>query len=105
VNTWTYHGQVPGPEIRVRKGDVVQAMLGNQLPAQTTVHWHGIAIRNNMDGVPMMTQAPVPAGGAFTYQFTASDPGTYWYHPMRESSSTGVVRAADRGGPGRARFL
>jgi FtsP/CotA-like multicopper oxidase with cupredoxin domain len=81
VNTWTYHGQVPGPEIRVRKGDVVQAMLGNQLPAQTTVHWHGIAIRNNMDGVPMMTQAPVPAGGAFTYQFTASDPGTYWYHP------------------------
>jgi FtsP/CotA-like multicopper oxidase with cupredoxin domain len=89
VNTWTYHGQVPGPEIRVRKGDVVQAMLGNQLPAQTTVHWHGIAIRNNMDGVPMMTQAPVPAGGAFTYQFTASDPGTYWYHPMRESSSTG----------------
>jgi len=81
VNTWTYHGQVPGPEIRVRKGDVVQAMLGNQLPAQTTVHWHGIAIRNNMDGVPMMTQAPVPAGGAFTYQFNASDPGTYWYHP------------------------
>ena len=52
VNTWSYHGQMPGPEIRVRKGDVVQATLGNQLPAQTTVHWHGIAIRNNMDGVP-----------------------------------------------------
>jgi multicopper oxidase len=45
------------------------------------VHWHGIALRNNMDGVPMMTQAPVPAGQNFTYQFTASDPGTYWYHP------------------------
>ena len=81
VNTWSYHGQVPGPQIRVRKGDVVQATLGNHLPAQTTVHWHGVAIRNNMDGVPMMTQAPVPAGGAFTYQFTASDPGTCWYHP------------------------
>ena len=81
VNTWSYRGQVPGPEIRVRTGDVVQAMLGNQLPAQTTVHWHGIAIRNNMDGVPMMTQAPVPPGGAFTYRFTAGDPGTYWYHP------------------------
>jgi multicopper oxidase len=81
VNTWSYRGQVPGPEIRVRKGDVVQATLGNHLPAQTTVHWHGIAIRNNMDGVPMMTQAPVPAGGGFTYQFTAGDPGTYWYHP------------------------
>jgi multicopper oxidase len=81
VNTWSYHGQIPGPQIRVRKGDAVQAMLGNHLPAQTTVHWHGIAIRNNMDGVPMMTQAPIPASGAFTYQFTASDPGTYWYHP------------------------
>jgi FtsP/CotA-like multicopper oxidase with cupredoxin domain len=81
VNTWSYHGQVPGPEIRVRKGDVVQATLGNQLPAQTTVHCHGVAIRNNMDGVPMMTQAPVPAGQAFTYRFTAGDPGTYWYHP------------------------
>jgi len=81
VNTWTYHGQVPGPEIRVRKGDVIQAALGNQLPAQTTVHWHGVALRTNMDGVPMMTQAPVAAGGTFTYRFTASDPGTYWYHP------------------------
>ena len=81
VNTWSYHGQIPGPQIRVRKGDVIQATLGNQLPAQTTVHWHGVALRNNMDGVPMMTQAPVPAGQAFTYRFTASDPGTYWYHP------------------------
>lgn len=81
VNTWSYHGQVPGPEIRVRKGDVIQAALGNELPAQTTVHWHGVALRNNMDGVPMMTQAPVPAGQAFTYRFTAGDPGTYWYHP------------------------
>ena len=81
VNTWSYHGQVPGPEIRVRKGNVVQATLGNHLPAQTTVHWHGVAIRNNMDGVPMMTQAPVPSGGDFTYRFTAADPGTYWYHP------------------------
>ena len=81
VNTWSYHGQVPGPEIRVRKGDVVQATVGNHLPAQTTVHWHGVALRNNMDGVPMMTQAPVAAGGTFTYRFTAADPGTYWYHP------------------------
>ena len=81
VNTWSYHGQIPGPEIRVRKGDVVQATVGNHLPDQTTVHWHGIALRNNMYGVPMMTQAPVATGETFTYRFTASDPGTYWYHP------------------------
>jgi FtsP/CotA-like multicopper oxidase with cupredoxin domain len=81
VNTWSYHGQIPGPEIRVRKGDVIDADLSNQLAAPTTVHWHGIALRNNMDGVPMMTQAAVPAGQDFSYRFTAASPGTYWYHP------------------------
>jgi multicopper oxidase len=81
VHTWSYRGQVPGPEIRVRKGDVLQARLSNRLPDPTTVHWHGIAIRNDMDGVPMVTQAPVAAGRDFTYRFTAENPGTYWYHP------------------------
>ena len=78
VETWSYGGQVPGPEIR---GQVIQALLVNRLPAQTTVHWHGVAIRNNMDGVPGMTQAPVAAGGEFTYRFAVAEPGTYWYHP------------------------
>jgi FtsP/CotA-like multicopper oxidase with cupredoxin domain len=73
VPTWSYDGQIPGPEIRVRKGNFIRALLVNQLPAETTVHWHGVAIRNNMDGVPGMTQAPVPAGREFTYQF-AVDP-------------------------------
>jgi FtsP/CotA-like multicopper oxidase with cupredoxin domain len=81
VHTWSYRGEVPGPEIRVRKGDIVQAMLANRLPDATTVHWHGIALRNNMDGVPMITQSPVAAGGDFTYRFIAGDAGTYWYHP------------------------
>ena len=81
VRTWSYQGEVPGPEIRVRKGDTVQAALANRLPDPTTVHWHGIALRDNMDGVPGITQAPVAAGGDFTYRFTAADPGTYWYHP------------------------
>jgi FtsP/CotA-like multicopper oxidase with cupredoxin domain len=52
----------------------------NQLPAETTVHWHGVAIRSNRDGVPGMTQAPVPAGKEFTYRFAVAEPGTYWYH-------------------------
>jgi FtsP/CotA-like multicopper oxidase with cupredoxin domain len=81
VRTWSYRGQVPGPEIRVRAGDTVQAMLMNQLPAPTTVHWHGIALRNDMDGVPGITQAQVTAGTDFTYRFTAAAAGTYWYHP------------------------
>jgi FtsP/CotA-like multicopper oxidase with cupredoxin domain len=81
VRTWSYQGEIPGPEIRVRKGDTVQAALANRLPAPTTVHWHGIALRNDMDGVPGVTQAQVAAGRDFTYRFTAADPGTYWYHP------------------------
>jgi FtsP/CotA-like multicopper oxidase with cupredoxin domain len=81
VQTWSYAGQIPGPEIRVRKGQVIQALLVNQLPVATTVHWHGVAIRNDMDGVPAMTQPPVPAGREFTYRFAVAEPGTYWYHP------------------------
>jgi multicopper oxidase len=81
VRTWSYQGEVPGPEIRARKGDTVQVMLSNRLPDSTTVHWHGVALRNDMDGVPVITQAPVAAGREFTYRFTAAEAGTYWYHP------------------------
>jgi FtsP/CotA-like multicopper oxidase with cupredoxin domain len=81
VATWSYGGQIPGPEIRVRKGQVIQALLANRLPAETTVHWHGVAIRNNMDGVPGMTQAPVAADAQHTYRFAVAQAGTYWYHP------------------------
>jgi multicopper oxidase len=81
VATWSYGGQIPGPEIRVRKGQVVQALLANRLPAATTVHWHGVAIRNDMDGVPGMTQPPVAAGAEHTYRFAVAQAGTYWYHP------------------------
>jgi len=52
-----------------------------QLPAATSVHWHGIALRNDMDGVPGITQRPIKAGSGFEYAFTAPDPGTYFYHP------------------------
>lgn len=81
VHTWSYGGQVPGPEIRVNRGDQVHATLANHLPDPTTVHWHGIAVRNDMDGVPPLTQSPVPSGSGYSYRFTADDPGTYWYHP------------------------
>lgn len=81
VHTWSYGGEVPGPPIRVSRGDMIQAGLANRLPQETTVHWHGMAIRNDMDGVPGLTQAPVAPGQNFSYRFTAEDPGTYWYHP------------------------
>ena len=80
VQTWAFNGTVPGPTIRVTAGDVVRARVVNQLSAPLTVHWHGIALRNDMDGVPDLTQAPIAPGASFTYEFTAPDPGTYFYH-------------------------
>lgn len=80
VETWTYDGQLPGPEIRVSRGDRLRLRLTNQLPEDTTTHWRGLAIRNDMDGVPGTTMAPVPPGGSFEYDFVVPDAGTYWYH-------------------------
>ncbi|MGW0227427.1 multicopper oxidase family protein [Actinopolymorpha singaporensis] len=81
VSTWTYGGRLPGKPIRVTAGEVVRARLSNQLPADTTVHWHGLSLRNDADGVPGVTQKNVPTGKEFTYEFTAANPGTYWFHP------------------------
>lgn len=81
VNTWAYGGIVPGREVRIAKGEVLRADVTNGLPDPTTVHWHGIALRNDMDGVPGLTQPAIPAGGNFRYEFTAPDAGTYFFHP------------------------
>lgn len=80
VSTWAYNGQVPGPEIRIRKGQRLRADVTNNLSADTSIHWHGLAIVNDMDGVPPLTQQPIPAGGRFTYDFVVPDSGTYWAH-------------------------
>jgi multicopper oxidase len=72
--------EVPGPEVRVKAGDVIQAQLRNLLPTATTIHWHGIALRNDMDGATNLTQEPVASNQEFTYEFTAPDPGTYLFH-------------------------
>lgn len=81
VATWAYGDTVPGPLLRVTAGQVLRVDVANRLPEETSVHWHGIALRNDMDGVPGVTQDPIAAGGSFRYQFTAPDPGTYFYHP------------------------
>ena len=80
VQTWSYDGTVPGPLIRATVGDVLALELNNDLPEHTTIHWHGIAIRNDMDGVHGVTQPAVLPGGRFEYRFAFDAPGTYWYH-------------------------
>lgn len=81
VDTWTYGDHLPGPLLRATAGDVLRVHVDNQLPTDTSVHWHGVALRNDMDGVPGITQDPIGAGSGFTYEFTVPDPGTYFYHP------------------------
>ncbi|WP_078325183.1 multicopper oxidase family protein [Mycobacteroides salmoniphilum] len=81
VSTWAYGGRVPGQEIRVRKGEILRVQTVNSLPAPTTVHWHGLALRNDMDGVPGLTQPEIPPTGVFDYEFALPHAGTYWFHP------------------------
>jgi FtsP/CotA-like multicopper oxidase with cupredoxin domain len=66
--------------LRGNAGDRLRIRVVNGLPEPTTVHWHGLAIRNDMDGVPGVTQPPIRPGGEFTYEFVLPEPGTYWYH-------------------------
>ena len=78
--TWSY-GTLPAATIRATQGDLISARAVNELPEATTVHWHGIALRNDMDGAPHLTQDPIPPQSEFNYQFLAPNAGTYWFHP------------------------
>ncbi len=81
VATWAYGDSVPGPPVRATAGDMVRIDFRNDLPEETSVHWHGLAIPHDMDGVPHLTSEPVPPGGSFAFAFVVPDPGTYWFHP------------------------
>lgn len=81
VATWGYESQLPGPPLRAVAGDLVEVTLVNRLPEATSVHWHGLAIANAMDGVPAVTQPDIEPGSQFKYLFTVPDAGTYWFHP------------------------
>ena len=81
ASTWGYSDAVPGKLLRARAGDLVEVTLDNALPEATSIHWHGLAIINSMDGVPGLTQSDIKPGASFTYRFVVPDPGTYWFHP------------------------
>lgn len=81
VRSWAYGDRLPGQEVRVTAGDTLAVTLANHLPEPTSLHWHGLALRNDMDGVPGLTQRPVAPGASFAYRFAVTHPGTYWFHP------------------------
>ena len=80
VEAWAYNGQVPGPTIKVNVGDKVRIVLTNNLEESTVIHFHGIDVPNEMDGVPDITQPPVKPGDSFTYEFTTTEPAVGMYH-------------------------
>jgi FtsP/CotA-like multicopper oxidase with cupredoxin domain len=80
IEAWAYNEQIPGPQIRVREGDRVRIVLDNQLPESTAVHFHGLEIPNDQDGVPFITQPPIKPGEKYTYEFTVPNAGSHMYH-------------------------
>ena len=88
VEAWTYNGVVPGPEIRVTEGDEVQIIVTNELPESTAVHWHGLIVPNDQDGVPFITQPPIKPGGSYKYRFQVREgnAGTHMYHSHHNSA-------------------
>src|SRR3989337_988373 len=80
VNSWCYNGQTPGPTIEAVEGDRVRILVTNRLPEPTAVHWHGVLLPSGMDGVAGLSQAPIPPGDTFAYEFPLKQHGTQMYH-------------------------
>lgn len=80
IDVWGYNGSMPGPTLEAVEGDKVRIVVHNKLPESTVMHWHGLEVPIAMDGVPGLTQDPIPPGGAYTYEFTLRQNGTFFYH-------------------------
>ena len=85
TSVWAYGGQAPGLELRARQGERLRVRFVNRLPQPSTIHWHGIRLPIEMDGVPGISQLPVLPGESFVYDFVVPDAGSFWYHPHTAS--------------------
>jgi len=80
LDVWGYNGSCPGPTIQVTRGDRVRIVFENALPESTSMHWHGLEVPIEQDGVPWISQKPIPPGGTYIYEFTVHQDGTFFYH-------------------------
>jgi manganese oxidase len=80
MDGWGFNGSIPGPTIQVTEGDRVRLDVENRLPEPFSMHWHGLEIPNDMDGMPGISQELIPPGGRFRYEFTLRQNGTFFYH-------------------------
>lgn len=87
VDAWTFNGQIPGPELRFRQGELVEVKLTNRdIDEGVTLHWHGLDVPNAEDGVAGATQDAVMPGQTHTYRFRAEQVGSFWYHSHQHSA-------------------
>jgi FtsP/CotA-like multicopper oxidase with cupredoxin domain len=84
VEAYAFNRQVPGPRIEVTQGDRVRINVTNNLPEETSIHWHGLILPNEVDGAAGMTQDAIAPGETFEYEFTTREAGTYFYHSHHE---------------------
>jgi FtsP/CotA-like multicopper oxidase with cupredoxin domain len=80
IDAWGYNGSCPGPTIQVRQGDRVRVIFENKLPEATSLHWHGLEVPIEQDGVPYISQKPVAPGEKYVYEFAVHQEGTFFYH-------------------------
>ncbi|MBS1865103.1 MAG: multicopper oxidase domain-containing protein, partial [Acidobacteria bacterium] len=80
LDVWGYNGSCPGPTIQVTQGDRVRIVVENRLPESTSMHWHGLEVPIEQDGVPWISQKPVAPGEKHVYEFTVHQEGTFFYH-------------------------
>jgi CopA family copper-resistance protein len=80
ANALVLNSSIPGPTLKAKVGDTFRVIVTNKLDTDTAIHWHGVLVPNNMDGVPYVNQPPIKAGETFTYEFPIKHSGTYWYH-------------------------
>src|SRR5687767_6686405 len=85
------NGQIPAPLLRWREGDTVTLRVSNRLPVRSSIHWHGMIVPADMDGVPGLSFDGIPSGGSYVYRFKVNQSGTYWYHAhSRFQEQTGL---------------
>ncbi len=76
----TINNAIPGPTLKAKVGDIFRVKVTNNLDIDTSIHWHGVLVPNDMDGVPFINGPPIKAGETFTYEFPIKHSGTFWYH-------------------------
>src|SRR5215831_1517968 len=96
------NGGLPAPLLRWRQGDTITLRVRNALATTSSIHWHGIVLPADMDGVPGLSFMGIAPGSSYTYRFTVNQSGTYWYHShsrfQEQTGLYGAIIVEPRGG-------